>query len=214
MSQPHAEAIFQAFAQHNPQPTTELNHTNPFQLLVAVVLSAQTTDAQVNRVTPGLFAQAPDPQTMARLPQSTLEGCINRIGLYRNKASFLKQLAQQLVDQHAGQVPTERAALEALPGVGRKTANVVLNTLNQAPTIAVDTHVFRVSKRLGLTTGHTPLAVEKMLYTTIPEAYHPQAHHWLVLHGRYVCRAQKPRCHECLVATWCPRTGVPAPIDS
>ncbi len=196
-------AAFRYWQAQNPEPRTELRYATPFQLLVAVVLSAQTTDKSVNAATPALFAAAPDACAMARLTEDEIAAHIRRIGLYRSKARHLKALATILCERYHGEVPRERAALEALPGVGRKTANVVLNALYGEATIAVDTHLFRVANRMGLAPGTTPRAVEAALIARIPEPFRRHAHHWLILHGRYVCSARQPRCSECGVAAWC-----------
>jgi endonuclease-3 len=181
----------------------ELEYVNPFTLLVAVVLSAQATDVGVNKATRGLFKVASTPRQMLALGEDGLQERIKTIGLYRNKAKNVIALSQQLIDAHGGEVPREREALEALPGVGRKTANVVLNTAFGEPTLAVDTHVFRVAHRLGLAEGKTPLEVEQGLVKVIPAKYMRHAHHWLILHGRYVCQARKPRCEACIVSDLC-----------
>jgi len=195
--------IFHRFQQRNPHPKTELEYTNPYTLLVAVVLSAQATDTGVNKATRGLFAVADTPQKMVDLGEDQVRERIKTIGLYRNKARNVVALSQILVTQHDGEVPRERESLEALPGVGRKTANVVLNTAFGEPTIAVDTHLFRVAHRLGLASGKSPEDVERGLMRVIPERYLINAHHWLILHGRYVCVARKPKCGECVVADLC-----------
>ncbi|MFY8032340.1 MAG: endonuclease III [Devosia sp.] len=197
------EAIFGAFAAANPEPTGELEYVNAFTLLVAVVLSAQATDAGVNKATRGLFAIADTPEKMVALGAAGIEERIKTIGLFRGKAKNVFALSQMLIDQHGSEVPQTRQALEALPGVGRKTANVVLNIFFKQPTIAVDTHLFRVGNRTGLAAGKTPLAVELALLKVIPELYLLHAHHWLILHGRYVCKARKPECWRCLIAEWC-----------
>ena len=197
------EAIFGAFAAANPEPQGELEYVNAFTLLVAVVLSAQATDAGVNKATRGLFAIADTPEKMVALGAAGIEERIKTIGLFRGKAKNVFALSQMLIDQHGSEVPQTREALEALPGVGRKTANVVLNIFFKQPTIAVDTHLFRVGNRTGLATGKTPLAVELALLKVIPEPYLLHAHHWLILHGRYVCKARKPECWRCLIAEWC-----------
>jgi endonuclease-3 len=197
------EAFFAALRAAHPQPATELEFTSVFELLAAVLLSAQATDVSVNKATRRLFAVAPTPQRILALGQDGLEAHIRTIGLYRTKARHLLQTCQRLIDLHGGQVPRDRAALEALPGVGRKTANVVLNVAFGEPTMAVDTHIFRVGNRTGLAPGKTPLAVEMKLLERVPRAYRVDAHHWLILHGRYVCQARKPRCDACQVATWC-----------
>jgi endonuclease-3 len=201
-----AEA-FRRFRAEKPEPRGELEHINPFTLLVAVVLSAQATDAGVNKATPKLFALADTPAKMAALGEERVRDLIRTIGLYRTKAKNLIALSRKLVNEHGGQVPRERAALEALPGVGRKTANVVLNVAFGEPTIAVDTHIFRVGNRTGLATGRTPLEVEMKLEKVVPEEYKRHAHHWLILHGRYVCVARKPRCEVCLIADLCKWPG-------
>jgi endonuclease-3 len=188
----------------NPKPTTELEYTTPFELLVAVVLSAQATDAGVNRATRRLFPVANTPAKIAALGEHGLKRYINTIGLFNAKARNLIALCRQLMELHGGEVPRDRASLEALPGVGRKTANVVLNTAFGEPTIAVDTHIFRVARRLGLSRGRTPLAVEQDLLKVVPEEFLRDAHHWLILHGRYTCKARKPACPACPVADLCP----------
>jgi endonuclease III len=196
-------AIFARFAAANPDPKGELEYINPFTLLVAVVLSAQATDAGVNKATAPLFKIADTPKKMAALGVETLQERIKTIGLYRNKAKNVIALSQKLIAEHGGEVPRQREALEALPGVGRKTANVVLNIAFGEPTLAVDTHVFRVAHRLGLASGKTPHEVELGLLKVIPEAYLHHAHHWLILHGRYVCQARKPKCDACVVCDLC-----------
>ena len=195
-----------------PDPAIPLTHLDPFTFLVAVVLSAQTTDKKVNEVTPALFARAPTPAAMAALDVDTILGHIRVLGLAPTKAKNVKRLSELLVERHGGEVPRTRAELEALPGVGRKTANVVLNVAFGEPTMAVDTHIFRVSNRTGLAPGATPLAVEKQLLRRVPEPYRVHAHHWLILLGRYICQARKPRCYECPVASNChftPKTPAP-----
>ncbi|MBP9804594.1 MAG: endonuclease III [Candidatus Accumulibacter sp.] len=187
----------------NPEPKTELEYATTFQLLIAVILSAQATDKSVNLATRKLFADAPTPQAMLALGESSLTGYINRIGLYQSKARNVIASCRQLLDLHGGEVPHARAALEALPGVGRKTASVVLNTAFGEATIAVDTHIFRVANRTGLAPGRTPLAVERALLQAVPAAYQQSAHHWLILHGRYVCKARKPDCWRCRLADLC-----------
>ena len=196
-------ALFERLKAANPAPTTELEYSTPFQLLIAVILSAQATDKSVNIATRKLFADAPTPQAMLALGEERLAGYINRIGLYRTKAKNVIATCRQLLEQHAGEVPHDRAALEALPGVGRKTANVVLNTAFGEPTIAVDTHIFRVANRTRLATGKTPLAVELKLLKAVPENFRQDAHHWLILHGRYVCKARKPECWRCTIVDLC-----------
>jgi endonuclease III len=203
VSSEEAAEIFRRFAAANPEPRTELNYKTRFTLLVAVVLSAQATDAGVNKATPALFAVADTPEKMAALGEEKLAQYIKTIGLYRGKARNLIALSRKLIDEHGGDVPNDRAALEALPGVGRKTANVVLNVAFHQPTIAVDTHIFRVANRTGLAPGRNPLEVEQELERIVPELYKRHAHHWLILHGRYVCVARKPRCPECLINDIC-----------
>jgi endonuclease-3 len=187
----------------NPAPTTELAYATPFQLLIAVILSAQATDVSVNKATSRLFAVAPTPQTMLALGIDGLIEHIRTIGLYRTKAKNVIATCQLLLERHGGEVPAERAALEALPGVGRKTANVVLNTAFGQPTIAVDTHIFRVSNRTGLAPGKTVEEVEARLLRATPREFRQNAHHWLILHGRYICKARQPECRRCLVADLC-----------
>jgi len=195
--------IFRRFAAANPEPKGELEHIDPYTLLVAVVLSAQATDAGVNKATRELFRLADSPKKMLALGLAEVEQRIKTIGLYRNKAKNVIALSERLLAEHGGEVPSAREALEALPGVGRKTANVVLNIAFGEPTLAVDTHVFRVTHRLGLAKGKTPLEVELGLLRVIPEKYLRHAHHWLILHGRYVCQARKPRCDACVVGDLC-----------
>jgi endonuclease-3 len=197
------ELFFQTLQAANPHPKTELEYGSDFQLLAAVLLSAQATDVSVNKATRGLFAAAPTPQAMLKLGLAGLESHIKTIGLYRSKAKHLMQTCQLLVDLHGGVVPQDREALEALPGVGRKTANVVLNTAFGQPTMAVDTHIFRVGNRTGLAKGATPLQVELKLLKRVPKPYLQHAHHWLILHGRYVCTARQPKCWDCAVASCC-----------
>jgi endonuclease-3 len=187
----------------NPQPTSELEYTNVFELLAAVLLSAQATDVGVNKATRRLFAAANSPAGMVALGLPAITEHIKSIGLFRNKAKNLLETSRLLLERHGGQVPRSREALEALPGVGRKTANVVLNVAFGEPTMAVDTHVFRVGNRTGLAPGKTPLEVEMKLLARIPAEYLPDAHHWLILHGRYVCLARNPRCAQCAVAAFC-----------
>jgi endonuclease III len=195
--------IFEAFARDNPEPEGELDYVNVFTLLVAVVLSAQATDVGVNKATKELFAIADTPEKMAALGEDKIREHIRTIGLYRNKAKNVHRLSRVLIEEHQSQVPSTREALEKLPGVGRKTANVVLNIGFGQPVIAVDTHLFRVGNRTGLAPGTTPLAVEKKLEKRVPGQYLVHAHHWLILHGRYVCKARKPECHRCIIAQWC-----------
>ncbi len=196
-------ALFERLKAANPAPTTELEYATPFQLLIAVILSAQATDKSVNIATRKLFADAPTPQAMLALGEDGLAESINRIGLYRTKSKNVIATCRQLLEQHGGEVPHDRAALEALPGVGRKTANVVLNTAFGEPTIAVDTHIFRVANRTRLATGKTPLTVELKLLKAVPENFKQDAHHWLILHGRYVCKARKPECWRCTIIDLC-----------
>ena len=196
----------------NPQPVTELQYTSVFELLTAVLLSAQATDVGVNKATRKLFPVANSPQAILDLGLDGLEGFIKTIGLFHSKAKHLMQTCQMLVEQHNGQVPRTREALEALPGVGRKTANVVLNSAFGEATMAVDTHIFRMGNRTGLAPGKTPLAVELKMLKRIPPEYLVDAHHWLILHGRYVCVARTPRCWECAVSVYCdykPKTPMP-----
>lgn len=198
-----ADAIFARFAAIEPEPKGELEHSDAFTLLVAVVLSAQATDAGVNKATRGLFALAATPAEMVALGEDGVRDAIRTIGLFRNKAKNVIALSEKLLDRHGGIVPRDRDALEALPGVGRKTANVVLNMAFGEPTMAVDTHVFRVSHRLGFSRGKTPEAVEDDLLAIVSPAYGLHAHHWLILHGRYLCKARKPECWRCPVADLC-----------
>ncbi len=195
--------IFARLRAANPHPTTELEYGNTYQLLVAVILSAQSTDKGVNRVTKDLFREAPTPEALLTLGEEGVRRYIRTLGLYRTKARHLMETARILVERHGGQVPRDRRALEALPGVGRKTANVILNTAFGEPTIAVDTHIFRVANRTGLAPGRTPLAVERRLLETVPAEFRKNAHHWLILHGRYVCTARRPRCGQCPIADLC-----------
>jgi endonuclease-3 len=197
------EEIFQRFRDANPEPRGELVSSNPYTLLVAVVLSAQATDEGVNRATEPLFAVADTPEKMVALGETRLRGYIKTIGLFRTKAKNVIGLSKALIERHGGKVPHDRAALEALPGVGRKTANVVLNVAFGEPTIAVDTHIFRVGNRTGLAPGKTPHEVEHKLLRVVPENYRHNAHHWLILHGRYVCKARKPDCPACLIRDLC-----------
>lgn len=195
--------FFRRLAEANPEPSTELEYATPFQLLVAVVLSAQATDKSVNLATRGLFASAPTPEAMLTLGEEGVAAHIRTIGLYRNKARNTVALSRLLLERHGGEVPRSRPALEALPGVGRKTANVVLNTVFGEPVMAVDTHIFRVANRTGLAPGKDVLAVENALMRRVPKEYLKNAHHWLILHGRYVCVARKPKCGECRVRDLC-----------
>ncbi|NMM76196.1 endonuclease III [Rhodococcus sp. SRB_17] len=206
------EPFFATLKAANPLPNTELEYTTVFELLAAVLLSAQATDVGVNKATRRLFRVAGTPQAILDLGLEGLEGYIKTIGLYRSKARHLMQTCRILVERHGGQVPHTREELEALPGVGRKTANVVLNVAFGQPTMAVDTHIFRVSNRTGLAPGKTPLAVEQQLLKRVPAQYAVDSHHWLILLGRYVCQARKPRCWECRVAPYCDyRPKTPAP---
>jgi endonuclease-3 len=195
--------FFATLAAANPQPASELEYTSVFELLAAVLLSAQATDVSVNKATKRLFPLAGTPQQLLDLGEAAVAEQIRTIGLYRNKAKHLLQTCRILVNRYGGQVPRTREALESLPGVGRKTANVVLNVAFGEPTNAVDTHVFRVSNRTGLAPGKTPLAVELQLDKRVPPAYRRDAHHWLILHGRYVCTARSPHCAQCSVRAWC-----------
>ena len=201
------EEAFRRFAAANPEPRGELQSINPFTLLIAVVLSAQATDAGVNKATPALFKLADTPEKMVKLGEARVRSLIKTIGLYRTKAKNVIALSRILVAQHGGQVPHDREALEALPGVGRKTANVVLNVAFGEPTIAVDTHIFRVGNRTGLAVGKTPFDVEMKLMQVVPERYRLHAHHWLILHGRYVCVARRPLCEKCLISDLCKWPG-------
>ncbi len=196
-------AIFMRLQAASPQPATELEYSTPFELLVAVLLSAQATDISVNAATRQLFPVANTPQALLALGEAGLREYIQRIGLYQTKARHLIQTSRLLVEQYGGSVPQTREALEALPGVGRKTANVILNTAFGQPTIAVDTHVFRVANRTGLARGTTVLEVEKKLLEVVPDEFKHNAHHWLILHGRYVCRARKPKCGACIISDLC-----------
>jgi endonuclease-3 len=214
LSSADVDAIFGAFAAANPEPKGELDYINSFTLLVAVVLSAQATDAGVNKATPKLFAAADTPEKMVALGVERIEDMVKTIGLFRSKAKNVFALSQKLVDEFGSQVPDNREALETLPGVGRKTANVVLNIAFRQPTIAVDTHLFRVGNRTGLAPGKTPLEVEEQLLKIVTEKYLLHAHHWLILHGRYVCKARAPECYNCIIAEWCrfePKTPAPKP---
>ena len=203
MNRDQAAAFIAAIAVHNPAPETELLYSDPFSLLVAVVMSAQTTDAAVNKVTPALFAAAPTPAAMAALGAEGIGAHIRRIGLWQAKAKNVAALSARLVAEHAGEVPADRAALEALPGVGRKTANVVLNVVFGEATMAVDTHIFRLGNRTGLAPGRTTRAVEDGLVKRIPAALLRDAHHWLILHGRYICKARTPDCWRCAALSHC-----------
>lgn len=197
------EAIFARLKAQNPTPTTELHYRNPFELLIAVLLSAQSTDVGVNKATAKLFALGPTPEAMMALGVDGIKDCIRTLGLFNNKAENAYKTCEILCRDYGGQVPEQREALEALPGVGRKTANVVLNTAFGHPTIAVDTHIFRVANRTKLATGKDVLAVEMKLLKVVPKAYRVDAHHWLILHGRYTCVARKPRCGSCAIEDLC-----------
>ena len=195
--------IFQQLKDHNPKPTTELNYHSPFELLVAVALSAQATDKSVNKATDKLFKKANTPQAILQLGEPGLKEYIKTIGLFNSKAKHIIQACKILLEKHGSVVPEDRAALEALPGVGRKTANVILNTAFGHPTIAVDTHIFRVSNRTRIAPGKTVLEVEKKLLKFVPDEFKLDAHHWLILHGRYTCIARKPRCGSCVIEDLC-----------
>jgi endonuclease-3 len=213
LTEEQVDEIFRRFHKANPNPKTELHYRDPFTLLVSVVLSAQATDSSVNRATPDLFRLADTPEKMVKLGETGLIEKIKTIGLYRSKAKNLIALSKTLVEQHGSKVPDTREALEALPGVGRKTANVVLNVAFGQSTIAIDTHAFRVANRTGLAPGKTPFEVELTLNRIVPERYKPNAHHWLILHGRYVCKARRPECWRCLINDIClfkPKTPAPA----
>lgn len=203
MNRERRSEIFRRLREANPHPTTELRYRTPFELLVAVVLSAQATDRGVNRATAGLFAAADTPAAILGLGEAGLKEHIKTIGLYNNKARNILRTCEILVLEHGGEVPRERQALEELPGVGRKTANVILNTAFGEPAIAVDTHILRVANRIGLARGKMPLEVEKKLARSTPAEFRHDAHHWLILHGRYVCLARKPRCGACLIQDLC-----------
>jgi len=195
--------IFELLQAANPKPTTELKYSSPFELLIAVILSAQATDVSVNKALTGLLPVANTPEAVLRLGVRGLKAYIKSIGLYNTKAKHIIETCRLLLTRHDGQVPADRKALEALPGVGRKTANVILNTIFGQPTIAVDTHIFRVCNRTGLAPGKSVIAVEEKLLRAVPENYKQDAHHWLILHGRYVCTARKPRCSHCLIQQLC-----------
>ena len=199
--------FFRRLKRRNPTPTTELKYASEFELLIAVILSAQATDVSVNKATAKLYAQASTPETILALGEDGLKRYIKTIGLFNAKAKNIIATCRLLIEQHGSQVPRDRAALEALPGVGRKTANVILNTAFGEPTIAVDTHIFRVANRTGLAPGKTPLSVEKGLLEAVPRRYLRDAHHWLILHGRYVCKARKPECGRCRVIDVCQFKG-------
>lgn len=203
MTPAHRLELFRRLQKANPHPTTELRYDSPFELLVAVVLSAQATDVGVNKATARLFPIANTPESILALGEDGLISYINSIGLFRSKAKHVMGLCQMLIEKHHSQVPHDRAALEALPGVGRKTANVILNTIFGDPTIAVDTHIFRLGNRTGLAKGKDVLEVEKKLIKNVPKEFLVDAHHWLILHGRYVCQARKPKCDECIIEDLC-----------
>ena len=203
MNREKRTAIFETLRAANPEPTTELQYDSPFELLVAVILSAQATDVGVNKATAKLFPVASTPDAIYALGVEGLKRYIRTIGLFNSKAENIIKTCRILIDEYGGEVPRTREALEALPGVGRKTANVILNTAFGEPTIAVDTHIFRVSNRTGIARGKTPLEVEKRLLRLTPEPFLKDAHHWLILHGRYTCKARKPMCGECPIVDWC-----------
>ncbi len=207
MKKAEIEQFYQRLRDANPAPTTELHYATPFQLLIAVILSAQATDVGVNKATARLFPVAPTPETMLALGEEALTEYVKTIGLFRTKAKNVIATCRLLVERHDGQVPEDRASLEALPGVGRKTANVVLNTAFGQPTIAVDTHIFRLGNRTGLAPGKTVEAVEEKLLRVTPAEFKKDAHHWLILHGRYVCKARKPECARCVVIDLCAYRG-------
>ena len=203
MNRDKRTAIYAALRAENPEPTTELSYSSPFELLISVILSAQATDVGVNKATVKLYPVANTPETILALGVDGLKAYIRTIGLYNAKAENIIKTCRLLIDRHNGQVPRTREELEALPGVGRKTANVILNTAFGEPTIAVDTHIFRVANRTGLAKGKTPLEVERRLTRLTPEEFRQDAHHWLILHGRYVCKARKPLCDECPIFDLC-----------
>ena len=203
MNRDKRTAIFEKLRELDPSPDTELHYDNPFQLLIAVILSAQATDISVNKATDKLYPVANSPEAIFALGVAGLTPYIRTIGLYNSKAGNIIKTCRMLIDQHGSEVPRNREQLEALPGVGRKTANVILNTAFGEPTIAVDTHIFRVSNRTGLAKGKTPFEVEKRLVRSTPDEFKKNAHHWLILHGRYVCKARKPLCGECAIVEWC-----------
>jgi len=205
------QALFERLRAANPEPRGELEYSSPFELLVAVILSAQATDRSVNLATRELYKKANTPQALLALGVKGVERYVKSIGLYRTKAKNIIATCRLLLEQHGGEVPRDREALQALPGVGRKTANVVLNIAFGEPTIAVDTHIFRISNRTGLAPGKDPLAVEQKLLKVVPAEFRQHAHHWLILHGRYVCLARKPRCPECLVSDLCDFRGKTKP---
>ena len=203
MNREKRTAIYSTLRERMPAPTTELEYQDPFELLVAVILSAQATDVSVNKATTMLYPVANTPEALLELGVEGLKPYIRTIGLFNSKAENIIKTCRILIDEHNSEVPRTRAELEALPGVGRKTANVILNTAFGEPTIAVDTHIFRVANRTGIAPGKTPLEVEKRLVRLTPEEFRKDAHHWLILHGRYVCKARKPLCRECPIEEWC-----------
>ncbi|TNF91658.1 MAG: endonuclease III [Gammaproteobacteria bacterium] len=207
MNQEKRREIFARLRKANPNPTTELKYRTPFELLISVILSAQATDISVNKATSKLYKVANTPEKLLKLGEEGLKKHIKTIGLYNSKAKNIIKTCEKLIEQHQSQVPEDRAALEALPGVGRKTANVVLNTAFGHPTIAVDTHIFRVSNRTGIARGKTPLDVEKKLLKFVPDEFKKDTHHWLILHGRYTCIARKPKCSECVIDELCEFKG-------
>ncbi len=209
MNQQKRRAIFERLRSQDPHPTTELVYSSPFELLVAVILSAQATDVSVNKATARLFKSINSPKAMLEVGEEGLKQYIKNIGLYNAKATYLIETCNVLLEQHSGEVPRDRASLEALPGVGRKTANVILNTAFGIPTIAVDTHIFRVANRTKLAPGKTVRAVERRLMRLVPNEYKKDAHHWLILHGRYVCTARKPHCRTCIIFDLCEWPGKP-----
>ena len=200
--------VFEAFRKQNPEPATELIYTTDYTLLVSVMLSAQATDKSVNKATEALYKVADTPEKMLELGQEKLESYIKSIGLYRSKAKHVIETSRILVEKHGGKIPHSREALEELPGVGRKTANVILSVLFGEKTIAVDTHILRIAPKIGLAAGTTPESVEKELLSVIPEEFLQHAHHWLVLHGRYICTARNPKCGECCISRWCLKNGM------
>lgn len=203
MNREKRTAIFATLRERMPSPETELNYESPFELLIAVILSAQATDISVNKATDKLYPVARTPEAILALGVEGLKRYIRTIGLFNSKAANIIKTCKILIEQHNSEVPRSRTELEALPGVGRKTANVVLNTAFGEPTIAVDTHIFRVSNRTGIANGKTPLEVEKRLLRSTPDEFKRDAHHWLILHGRYICKARKPLCADCPIAAWC-----------
>ena len=200
--------VFEAFRKQNPEPATELIYTTDYTLLVSVMLSAQATDKSVNKATEALYKVSDTPEKMLELGQEKLESYIKSIGLYRSKAKHVIETSRILVEKHGGKIPHSREALEELPGVGRKTANVILSVLFGEKTIAVDTHILRIAPKIGLAAGTTPESVEKELLSVIPEEFLQHAHHWLVLHGRYICTARNPKCEECCISRWCLKNGM------